>query len=529
MAFGTLPIPTNPWTGFAWPSTGQATNRTGPDRAADWTNLKDFGAIGNGTADDSNAIQAAINALGTIYVPPGTYNINRTITMPSVSGGQTLGGERWKFIGYNAVFQSNFPGFMFDRPHPLNDNYDPKGFQGLVFVQNHQAGGICCFRNSFLASVVDCTGILAGGIGFIFNGGNGSTLIQNCKFYNNGPGANNSVAIGVQSLGGTVIGCDIAPGFDRGVVMNGIAGTIQNCRFEIARMAICVGIMSEFQFINSITDNGSGMSRINLNSNILFDDSPPVAIGDFFYAVGGYPTVNGATVTAVSANPPYLDINLPFQSNSITYWSGKYIVRDQGFQFDNGACCVFGNDFEANGYGVYTYGGPTIAMGNRTQMYLGTGTGATRVESIAGMVIAGGSATVAIGNNFSGQTQQGLVYLNEKDSAAPNTALGSLVQSDFAGYISNHTLVEFCYVTQAYTNSSGPFQCVVLPHWLTNGTLLATSTTYITFPAGTTVTGVNFSNATFSTSNAFSGTLPAGRGFYFVDSGGNPVGLYTLT
>ncbi len=43
-------------------------------------NVKNFGAMGNGTADDTAAIQAAINALpstgGTVEVPAGTYMIN---------------------------------------------------------------------------------------------------------------------------------------------------------------------------------------------------------------------------------------------------------------------------------------------------------------------------------------------------------------------------------------------------------------------------------------------------------------------
>jgi hypothetical protein len=45
-----------------------------------WNNVRNFGAMGNGTTDDTAAIQAAINALpasgGTVVVPDGTYMIN---------------------------------------------------------------------------------------------------------------------------------------------------------------------------------------------------------------------------------------------------------------------------------------------------------------------------------------------------------------------------------------------------------------------------------------------------------------------
>jgi polygalacturonase len=48
-------------------------------------NVKDFGAVGDGVADDTSAIQAAINAMtagGVLYLPEGTY---RTTSEVSVS------------------------------------------------------------------------------------------------------------------------------------------------------------------------------------------------------------------------------------------------------------------------------------------------------------------------------------------------------------------------------------------------------------------------------------------------------------
>jgi len=50
-------------------------------------NVKDYGAVGDGTADDTAAIQAAINAAaagykGQVWVPPGTY-LHTGVTIPS--------------------------------------------------------------------------------------------------------------------------------------------------------------------------------------------------------------------------------------------------------------------------------------------------------------------------------------------------------------------------------------------------------------------------------------------------------------
>lgn len=52
---------------------------------ANWLNVKDFGATGNGTTDDTAAISAAISALpangGTVYFPAGTYKVSSTISI----------------------------------------------------------------------------------------------------------------------------------------------------------------------------------------------------------------------------------------------------------------------------------------------------------------------------------------------------------------------------------------------------------------------------------------------------------------
>jgi hypothetical protein len=53
--------------------------------------VKDFGAVGNGVANDTTAIQAAINRIiqlggGTVFVPPGTYNLSAELTVAPASG-----------------------------------------------------------------------------------------------------------------------------------------------------------------------------------------------------------------------------------------------------------------------------------------------------------------------------------------------------------------------------------------------------------------------------------------------------------
>jgi hypothetical protein len=51
-----------------------STARTVQARLRDFVSVKDFGATGDGTTNDTAAIQAAFNAGGNIYFPPGIYN-----------------------------------------------------------------------------------------------------------------------------------------------------------------------------------------------------------------------------------------------------------------------------------------------------------------------------------------------------------------------------------------------------------------------------------------------------------------------
>jgi hypothetical protein len=87
-----------------------AVARTLANRFADMVNVKDFGAVGDGVADDTAAIQAAVNAVsanpigGTLYFSDGIY-ITQEITVGSniiIEGnGTTLKGK----TGQNYIFR----------------------------------------------------------------------------------------------------------------------------------------------------------------------------------------------------------------------------------------------------------------------------------------------------------------------------------------------------------------------------------------------------------------------------------------
>ena len=136
-------------------------------------NVLDFGAIGDNVADDTAAIQAAIDSItaGVIYFPVGTYKITSTINIDATTKaslnflGDGLGSE----IIYSGI-TPDIP--MFYYFGPSSGNY--------VFVEYLQ------FRNAFRTSDTAQNGIIAWRFGkkdaAALDGGGG---VSNVTFYKN--------------------------------------------------------------------------------------------------------------------------------------------------------------------------------------------------------------------------------------------------------------------------------------------------------------------------------------------------------
>lgn len=102
---------------------GSTTARTLAARAAEEFNVRDFGAAGNGTTDDTAAVQAALNAApkgATVFLPVGTYLVgslslfNRACVIRGSGDGSVLkaksgiGGPALSFVGYQYPTNFNF-------------------------------------------------------------------------------------------------------------------------------------------------------------------------------------------------------------------------------------------------------------------------------------------------------------------------------------------------------------------------------------------------------------------------------------
>jgi len=72
--------PTSEQVTFLAAGTG-ASQRTVLDKLRDVVSVKDFGAVGDGTTDDTVAINAALAAHASVYLPVGTYRTTAPITL----------------------------------------------------------------------------------------------------------------------------------------------------------------------------------------------------------------------------------------------------------------------------------------------------------------------------------------------------------------------------------------------------------------------------------------------------------------
>lgn len=117
-------------------STGSSTTRTLAARFSDCYNVRDFGAVGDDSADDTAAIQACFDAafpnhggtmLGNavVYIPPGRYKVTRPLFLYSLGGARITGAGPGSSVIHNtgstdAVVTASFDNTGLD---PTNAQY----------------------------------------------------------------------------------------------------------------------------------------------------------------------------------------------------------------------------------------------------------------------------------------------------------------------------------------------------------------------------------------------------------------------
>ncbi|MCE5227769.1 MAG: gluconolaconase [Porphyromonadaceae bacterium] len=121
----------------------------------DWTNIKDLGAKGDGTTDDTEIIQNAINTHRNIYFPTGWYRITKTLKM---SPGTNLIG--FHPFATQLVIDESTPAFSgFGSPVPMVESSESNNIINGIGVStggyNYRAVGIkwMADKNSFMNDI----------------------------------------------------------------------------------------------------------------------------------------------------------------------------------------------------------------------------------------------------------------------------------------------------------------------------------------------------------------------------------------
>ena len=155
--------------------------RTLYDKLQDTVSVKDFGAVGDGVADDTAAIQSAINAARALKLPlkvnAGRYNTTSSLTITSVD---------W-FIGDGK--DSSFIQYSGSSSAIICSGWSGKVAALSIYVSNAAANAIEIGTASRNCSIQDCyfdataVGSTQTGAGIFLNAGagfSGGLLINNC-------------------------------------------------------------------------------------------------------------------------------------------------------------------------------------------------------------------------------------------------------------------------------------------------------------------------------------------------------------
>lgn len=206
-----------------------AVTRTVQAKFRDSISIKDFGAVGNGTTDDTIAIQNALNASLFVYFPPGTYKITSPLTIQT---NQHLYGDNTYEAPTIAVINCyNVIGFTFDINGKIF-SIDGISFDGTT--------------GNFSGNVIDCS---INWIGAIYNSapntgsGGGQLSLRNSRIW--GSQSIGTYLITLQNTFFTLLeNCDIGLCPNGGAVTMGQYGvvnttmTFRKCYFHYCRQDV---------------------------------------------------------------------------------------------------------------------------------------------------------------------------------------------------------------------------------------------------------------------------------------------------
>lgn len=192
--------------GYKINATGAA-GRTLQAKLGERISVKDFGAVGDGVADDTAAFQAAIDYVanlaigsargGRLCVPPGDYAITATLIMPASKPmelfGEGSGTKLFRKTGTGNIIEcrsgSTISGLFFKGPASASSNGIFCNGANVARIEN------CWFENqnngielsvSYAVEIVSCVFDVCYTYGIVAATSAHNTVIERCNFYTAG-------------------------------------------------------------------------------------------------------------------------------------------------------------------------------------------------------------------------------------------------------------------------------------------------------------------------------------------------------
>ena len=369
--------------------------------------VKDFGAVGNGVADDSAAFNNAIAASNSVYVPAGTYILT---TVQLLANTHLYGDGKASILKQKETSAVDWTRMLYARSASISTYVDNISIENLQFLGNSASG---MYEQMFLLSLE----------------GTSNTTVSNCLFK------------GFQG-DGIYIGWEVASPVDvdnrnskdviiTDCIFDGVNNQNRNCISVVGGDGITI---ANNVFKNSSTVAMPGAIDVEIALPNNGGTGPQVLkniiiTGNQFYNIGGYtgcidlnlvnylPAKNfvitnnvargsvgtggetfvGVKGSTTSAN--YADIVI--SNNTSTYRIPFYIVGTVfGITIDGNTFEAFTNGFLGNAAAT-DYVGEVVVSNNRFQGTVGS--------TAQGLYILRGDGINVIGNTFKFYTQFGAI------------------------------------------------------------------------------------------------------------------------
>ncbi|HEX2613999.1 MAG TPA: glycosyl hydrolase family 28-related protein [Nitrososphaera sp.] len=414
------------------------------------TNVKQYGAVGDGVSDDTSEIQAAINALpssgGTVFFPAGTYLISSSLTVPNTPyQGVNFIGTGWGSI---IKMASGVNTYIIKYAHTSQGMAGPVVRDLKLDCSNQTSGG----------GGIDAYGWYRGLIDHVWI----HNAWENGIYMQHGPGG--------------------AFGYQNTITNNFIEGGINSS--GVGRGLYLTNADEHYIFHNLFQDNGGADGSNGDNFHIRDDNGLSVYCGNAFVngkgvfklyglqvrIIGNIFDGNGGNIVQTQAGGPEMIFSNNVAINVGYQQSGGSANSINGIYLNATRCIISNNYWESDASStpktssfirIDTGGTYSVVTGNTFNVKTGSGTvspilfvsglptgtqvrgntGFNSVSSAAAFVTeAHGSASITSGNTSVTVTHGlSMTPTLEQISVTPQTSFGSAAKF----WISNPTSTQF--------------------------------------------------------------------------------------